>query len=113
MDVKISGGDTTLDISGKEEYVEGIEEIFQRVILCISTRKGEFIYDKDYGVRELPKITDERSLKNAEAYLGEAIADIDGAHISLKKLRQTSSGTVIKITVTYLDESIWKEVTVK
>lgn len=41
MDVKISSGDTTLDISGKEEYVEGIEEIFQRVILCISTRKGE------------------------------------------------------------------------
>ncbi len=113
MDVKIFEGDTVLDASGKEEYISGIEEVFQRVHLAISTKKGDFIYDKSYGVRELPKISDERSLKNAEAYLNEAIADIFLARISLTKLRVTASGTVIKFTVSYKGESISKEVTVK
>ncbi len=112
MDVRINKGDTVLDASGQEEYVSGIEEAFQRVLISISTRKGEFIYDKNFGVRELPKFTDERSLRNAEAYLNEAIADISGATVSLEKLRVTASGTVYKFTVTKDGESIWKEVTV-
>ena len=111
MDIKLSNGDTLLGESGKEEYVEGAEEIFQQVLLTISTKKGDFIYDKDYGVRELPQITDDRSIKNAEAYLNEAIVDIHDAVISLQKLRVTASGTVVRFTVSYKGESMSKEVT--
>ncbi len=49
MDTYLNGGDLEVDVGGYPRAVYGNEERCQRAALTLSTRKGDFIYDRDFG----------------------------------------------------------------
>ncbi len=112
MDVKIKDGDTKLSVAGTTEYVDDFEEILQRILLSLKTHRGDFVYDKKFGLRGLTPTRDERELKNNEVLINEAVAHIDGVSIKLLSSVKGTEGIDLKLTVNYKGKSLMKEVTV-
>lgn len=112
MDVKIKNGDILTDAAGNPLYTtEGIEDIFQQVLICITAEKGGFIYDKEMGAEAVTSIAGERELKRLEASLRSAAATVTGAEIFLRGACELIDGSVkAEITVTYGSQSKTGEV---
>lgn len=112
MDVMLQNGDTAVDATGCNLWLEGMEEALQQVKLCLSISKGSFIYEKELGL-EMPAFgEDERSLKNAEALLREAVMPIEGITLDLLKMENTPEGIRFGFTLSKDGESINSEVTI-
>ncbi len=114
MDVKIKDGDVVLDATGEPVYIEGIEEIFQQVLLCISVKKGGFIYNKELGCCAVTDISGERRVRNLEARLREAILPVKGAQLFVNYAWELLDGSIrAEITVKYGEREMTKEVILK
>lgn len=82
MDMAINpAGDFDID-SGKPYEIEGTEEIMQRIYICLTAHRGNFIYDRELG-GELYKIeVSENGAENIlEVQAREAIKCIPNAEI--------------------------------
>ena len=112
MDVKIKNGDILTDGAGNPLYTQdGIEDIFQQVMICVTAKKGGFVYDKDFGAEAVTDISGERELKRLEASLRSAAASVRGAEVFLRGACELIDGCVkAEITVTYGSDSKTGEV---
>lgn len=114
MDVKIKNGDMVLSDRGEPVYVEGIEEIFQQVLLCISVKKGAFLYDKDLGCCAVTDVSGERQVRQLEARLREAILPVKGAQLFVNYAWELVDGRIrAEITLKYGEDEMSKEVILK
>lgn len=111
MDVKIENGDTVLDMTGMPVYTQGFEEILQQVMICITSRKGKFIYNKDMGCSAVTDVSGEREIRRLEARLREAIASVKGAQIYVDNAWELVDGRVrAEITIVYGKHQVSREV---
>ena len=103
MDMAInSGGDFDKDIFGRPYEVDGEEELIQKIYICLSARKGEFIYDRELG-GELYKIeiSGAGAEKILEAQAREAVKCVPGAEVQEISI----DGSMIYALV-YTDEGV-------
>lgn len=112
MDVMLLNGDTKTDATGFNLWTDGMEEVLQRVKLCLGIRKGSFIYKKEWGLETIGYSEGQRALRNAEALLREAVMCIEGVELHLNKMEDTPSGIRFEITLIKDGESIDSEVTI-
>ncbi len=112
MDVMLVNGDTAVDATGCNLWLEGIGEVLQQVKLCLSISKGSFIYLKELGLETPVSGEDERSLRNAEALMREAVMCIEDVELNLLKMENTPEGTRFEFTLSRDGESINSEVTI-
>lgn len=112
MDVIIKDGDILTDAAGNPLYTqEGIEDIFQQVVICITARRGGFIYDKELGAEAVTDIAGEREMKRLEAQLRAAAVPVAGAQVYLNSACELIDGSVrAEITVTCGSQSKTGEV---
>ncbi len=114
MDVKIKNGDMVLRDTGEPVYIDGIEEIFQQVMLCISVKKGGFLYNKELGCCAVTDVSGERQLRQLEARLREAILPVEGAQLFVNYAWELVDGSIrAEITVKYGEKEMSKEVILK
>ena len=112
MDVKIKDGDILTDAAGNPVYTEdGIDDIFQQVVICVTAKRGGFVYDKELGAEAVVDIAGEREMKRLEASLRSAAAPVSGAEVFLRGACELIDGRVkAEITVTYGTQSKTGEV---
>lgn len=105
MDVKIQNGDMVLDSTGNPVCIDGMEEILQRVRICITAKKNGFIYNKEFGRVAETDATTERGVRNLEAQLREAIISLEGVELFLLQADTLTDGrNRLHIDVTYNNE---------
>lgn len=74
-DVKIENGDIVLDSSGRAVMLNDTDAKFQRAVICICSRKGMFIYDRELGSDVGCISADEKnSAEKAELEINAALA---------------------------------------
>lgn len=112
MDIKIDSGDIALRPNkAYEEKVSGSDEIFQRIKLILSTKKGSFIYDRDFGADYIDAdFSTERNFKLLNLILNEAVADIEGAAVELLSAETTDGRLKIGFNMKYFDDTAYDEV---
>jgi hypothetical protein len=82
MDVKITNGDLALNADGSLDYLYGIDEAVQRVLIAASVQRGAFLYHRglgtDYGTlgADDPMIREKLDLLLREATAGITDADV-------------------------------------
>ena len=93
MDVKIKNGDILTDAAGNPLYTEdGIEDICQQVLICITAQKGGFVDNKELGIHRGFDVSTPRGIKCLESQLRRAVADIEGAEIFVKGTEELEDG---------------------
>ena len=55
-DIKIVDGDVAVDSTGKYIRLSEKEARFQSALISITARLGEFVYDRDLGVRQIENV---------------------------------------------------------
>ena len=108
MDVRISGGDVYLNAAGDTEYLSGVKEAAQRVLIAALTAKGAFIYNRSLG-------TDYRSMGDPEMLtdqldmlIREGAAGVAGTDVRVTAADADEKSAVI--CVTHGGETIMTEV---
>lgn len=112
MDLKFKDSDIFLSDWGEYSYLEGVDEVLQRAVLCALIPKGAFIYNKELGT-ELNDIDadDSRSVQTATVLLNEAFVGTIGAKAEVTSLEKKSDGSVkLKLSVSYMGETKQTEV---
>ena len=94
MDTQIKDGDMVLDKTGSAVCVFGSDEVFQQALFILGTKKGAFIYNKDMGVEAVCGGCTERSLKELESKLREAVMNIRGLELFLQSAEELIDGRV-------------------
>lgn len=113
MDIKIEDGDMVLDKTGAAVCVTDSEEVFQQALFILSTKKGAFIYNKDMGVEAVTSACTERSLKEIESKLKEAVMEIAGLGVFLQSAEELIDGRVkVLVILDYMDKQQSVEVIV-
>lgn len=113
---KIKNGDLSIDKSGNIEMVDGEHEIAQSVEMILSTSKGEWFLDGDFGL-SYDEITGkgqrrkdiEHALREA-VYQDERIQGVDFKSIEVDGVKRTL--TVGMELTTVDDDSLIMEVSV-
>lgn len=84
IDCRIENGDIAVDSTGRFVRITEKEALFQRVMICISARLGEFVYDRGLGSRrEAIKNGDTDSAQRLELVLNEALARFENTYVSV------------------------------
>lgn len=83
MDIMLRNGDIVTDMSGEPVYIDGMDEILQRVLICIGVEKGSFLYDKDFGMEKPSSLNTPRDIGRLETLLREAIISVGGACVEV------------------------------
>lgn len=98
IDCKIENGDISVDSAGRFLRVTEKEALFQRVMICISARLGEFVYDRELGSRidEIEKDAAD-SAQRLELVLNEALARFENTYVNVIEF-----GEKIKVKI-YID----------
>ena len=97
MDVKLSGGDVWLNMSGATEYLSAAEEAAQRVLIAALTAKGGFRYNRSLGT-EYPPLGDQTRLKDElDMLIREAAAGIAGTDVTVTAADAGEQRAVIRI----------------
>lgn len=111
MDIKIKDGDVFLDETGAPVYIDGIEEVLQQVLICITAQKGGFIYNKDLGCCAVTDVSGEREVRRLEARLREAVIPLENVQLWVNSAWELVDGTVLaEITVSDGTQQIITEV---
>lgn len=84
IDCRIEKGDIALDSTGRFVRITEKEALFQRVMICISARLGEFVYDRGLGSRinEI-EMDGTDSSQRLELVLNEALARFENTYVSV------------------------------
>ena len=84
IDCKIENGDISVDSTGRFVKITGKDAMFQRAMICISARLGEFVYDRGLGSRrhEIEK-GGESDSQRLELVLNEALASFENTYVSV------------------------------
>ncbi len=106
VDVKMENGDIVTDSSGKAVKITGIDALFQRAMICINTRLGSFIYDRELGSYKNEVIPyTENAAQRAELVINEALAKYENTSAKIVEY-----GEKIKLIITIGNESRTEEV---
>ncbi len=81
VDIKLSNGDVCTDSTGRFVRISDKDALFQRALICIGAKLGEFVYDRTLGsnIRKNDFIV-ENSLEKAELVVNEAIAQFEDTY---------------------------------
>ena len=111
MDIKIENGDMVLDETGNPVYIDASDEVLQQALFILSTKKGAFIYNKDMGVEAVTCGATQRTRKNIESKLREALMGLNGVSLYLTDAEELIDGRVkAQLTLTFSDKEIDTEV---
>lgn len=105
MDIKINNSDISLDLQGEYEFISGIDEVVQKLLICSKIHKGSFIYNKELGTR-LRDIDPNSKIRvlTATAILNEALIDVKGARAEVVSFDKTNSGIAMMFKVRFRGE---------
>ncbi len=113
MDVKIENRDILLDSCGEPVYINGIEEIAQRVKIVCTLKKGDFVYDRELGRYDIAFDSDEQMLcDKLEMIFKEATIDIPYSNLQVISVQKNDRNIIAKIEITCGIESATTEVTI-
>lgn len=106
VDVRIKNGDVVKDSAGRFDNITGNDALFQRALICIGTRLGSFIYDRNIGsyIGETEFDGDDAA-ERAELVINEALAQFEDTYAEVIEY-----GEVIKLKITIGSESRNEEV---
>lgn len=109
-DVKIRDGGVSF-IGNVEEKVYNADSIFQRIEMCLSLNKGDFIYNKNQGVI-IPKLdySKEENLSLLEMYINRCIFSIVNTRVNL--ISADKDKQTVKINLKLGEEEYTREVNV-
>lgn len=95
IDCRIENGDVAVDSTGRFVRIAEKEALFQRVMICISAKLGEFVYDRGLGSRreEIEKVGMNDS-QRLELVLNEAVARFENTYVSVIEF-----GEKIKVSI--------------
>lgn len=83
-DVLLKNGDVELDSSGGAVILSGFEAAVQRVLICVGSRRGAFIYDRSLGVPQLSPGSGCRiDRQRLEMLINEALAQTDDTYVEV------------------------------
>ena len=93
IDAKISNGDLAAAPAGGWEMISGADAEFQRAMICVTARKGRFIYDRKLG-------TDAVNLSDAaktELIFGEALVKYKNVRLRVNSVGQGVASVTLMI----------------
>lgn len=113
MDIKIKDSDIYLTSSMNTVYIDGIDEIVQRVQIACTAKKGEFAYDRDFGI-DLSDIDFESEMLEdiLQLRIDEATLDIKNAQITLKSVDKTQDPVMMTLEIEYMGKTRETEVAI-
>ncbi len=89
MDIRLKDNDLFLSGDGSTEYVRGIDEAAQRVLIACSVRKASFLYDRELGVQPMAFEKDDRELERKVGMLfSEAVYKIPDVSVSVLYIKR-------------------------
>lgn len=90
IDFKIKNGDVVVDSAGRLIRLSDKDALFQRAVICMSARYGEFIYNRGLGSHATEiNADDEDYIKKLELVLNEALAEFDNSYVRVIECGQT------------------------
>ena len=98
MDAYIENGEIVTDVSGYPRTVYGVDEACQRALLILSTQKGAFIYDREFGTDWrgiMENFSDEEVLLRCK----EALADEGGISVLSARLDIHDNIKTLDVTI--------------
>ena len=102
MDTLIINGDFFRDDNGRLSSVSGEKELLQRALICLSTEKGSFSYDRELGSELHTLCNYERSKLDDLAYEFAVEALLGIEDISVKKAKVSVADNIYNIEITLL-----------
>ncbi len=111
MDVKIENKDIATDSCYSPLYIQGIEEIAQRVKIACTIKKGSFVYDANLGsFAHTVDLSDDMAQEKLEMIFKEATIDIPYTTLRITKLDKGNKIAVVEVVCG--EESVLTEVIV-
>lgn len=109
-DLKVKDGGTVF-LGNTEEKVYDSDSIFQRIEICLSLNKGDFIYNKNLG-STIPKFdySSEEDLAQLEMYINQCVFNIVNTRVTV--LSADKEKQTIKISLKLGNKEYIKEVNV-
>ncbi len=99
MDVKIENKDIATDSCYAPLYIQGIEEIAQRVKIACTIKKGSFVYDTNLGsFAHTIDLNDDMAKEKLEMIFKEATIDIPYTTLRVTKLDRDNKTAVVEVT---------------
>ncbi|MBE6824875.1 MAG: hypothetical protein E7513_05960 [Ruminococcaceae bacterium] len=99
MDVKIENMDMVTKNCSDPLYIEGIEEIAQRVKIACTIKKGNFVYDTSLGsFSHTVDLSDAMAKDKLEMIFKEATIDIPYTSLRVIELDEDNKKAVVEIT---------------
>lgn len=106
VDIKIKDGDIVKDSAGRFVSIEDSDALFQRAVICISSKIGSFIYDRNLGSNlSVTDFDTELAKEKAELIINEALAQFEDTYA-----RVVEFGDTITLNITIGDEIRTEEV---
>ena len=103
MDIRLYEGDIFRNTGGAYEYIEGIEELVQRVRMTVSIPKSSAVCP--FGAGALLCSIDEKSDRaksTAKMLIEETLVDVRGAEVEVQALWRDDKGDLnLKLRLTY------------
>lgn len=95
MELKLKNGDYVPDGMGGLQRVNGQEELLQRVLFCLTARRGMFPFGETLGSRlwQLGRLPPSQRQAAAEQYVAEALAGEKGLAVESVELKCREDGT--------------------
>lgn len=112
MDIKIENNDIQIQPNGNTVYINGFDEIVQRVKIACTVKKGSFIYDRELGVDRGKKNMSDMSTQQLEMLFREACINIPYTSLEVVSVDSTDDKTTATIKITCGTQSVTTEVTV-
>lgn len=111
MDVKIENRDIAIHPNGDPQYISGIDEVVQRVVIACSLRKGDFRYDRELGCFDYTiDLDDELMCDKMTMIFKEATVDIGYTDLEVLKITQSKDGYIARVKIQCGDETKTAEV---
>lgn len=93
IDAKLKNGDLATDTGGCVEIISGADAAFQRAVICMTAKKGSFVYDRGLGAPQRdPGDTERLALS-----FSEALAALEDSEIN--SVRLENGAAVVSLTV--------------
>lgn len=113
MDVKVENGDMVFECCGNPKYIDGMDEIAQRVKIACSIKKGKFAQDIALGsyAYTIDKNSDMLCEKLAMIFK-EATISIGYDDLRVTQVDTTQSPVVAKVEIICEGETVHTEVSI-